>query len=188
MKVFNTQPAIRHKSATQLNTLTYCGHEKTRHPGISQIITRVSVCPFGSRPLIHLGKQGRAPSEAAPSKRRCFLQAKLLRGSGGVHFAKHAPCHPTWRALLEGSWPFAHVAVMAVIRGCKPHGQRGLGCLGERVIHGQNLKSLRRNLNPRGLALRKSPALWATRLINWFLPAEFCSRNKATKKGPQKSP
>ena len=29
MEVFNTQSAIRYKSATQLNTLTYC--EKTRY-------------------------------------------------------------------------------------------------------------------------------------------------------------
>jgi hypothetical protein len=28
------------------------------------------------------------------------------------------------------------VMAMAVIRGYKPHGQRGLGCLGKRVIRG----------------------------------------------------
>ena len=29
-----------------------------------------------------------------------------------------------------------HVALMAVMRGYKPHGQRGLGCLGKRVNYG----------------------------------------------------
>ena len=32
--------------------------------------------------------------------------------------------------------PFSHVVVMAIIRGYKPHGQRGLGCLGKRVSRG----------------------------------------------------
>jgi hypothetical protein len=70
------------------------------------------------------------------------------------------------------------VMAMAVIRGYKPHGQRGLGCLGKRVNHGQNLELLRRELNPRGLVLHP----WATRLTNGFSPAEFCLLNKAIKK------
>jgi hypothetical protein len=32
--------------------------------------------------LTHLGKQGQTPSEAAPSKRRCLSQVKLLRDRG----------------------------------------------------------------------------------------------------------
>jgi hypothetical protein len=58
MEVFNTQSAIRYKSATQLNTLTYC--EKTRYPlfrtrrratRYSEKIYRRSVLRAESHPL-----------------------------------------------------------------------------------------------------------------------------------------